>query len=860
MAFVEKLKIIIKEVTSIYAGLFKQLLNICNFIVLYTQYIYSRQSIKVLKKVDLYKRSLTKKIAKTKKSFKVIQKNIKSKSIKQIARWNKNYKKILANKVFTLNVPKLSLNTEKLRKISKQKLRQITKVPYLLLNILATFHKSIKSIKKIRFPKRKEGKVKNVKEKPKKELRIGFVIVSSLYSITLLILLLSGALFYFQIFYTLPNVNNIEVGTKRLTSFVYDRNGELLYKNYKDENRTLVSINDLPDHLKEAIISVEDDDFYSHFGVSPKGIIRAAYKNYKNQDVVQGGSTITQQLVKNTLLTSEKTFDRKVKEAVLSIIVDYKYPKNEILEMYLNTVSFGGTSYGVQEASQMYFQKDAKDLTLGESAMLAGLPTAPTDNSPYADFNQSKKRQELVLGLMVKNGYITIQEAQEALAQDLNIKYPVTQIRYPHFVFYVNDYINDKYGEYLFDYGGLKVYTSLDPEIQDLTQKVVTDEVSKLGRLRISNGASLVTKNKTGEVVAMVGSKDFYAKDIDGFVNLTNSLRQPGSSIKPFNYSLAIKNGMTASTIIQDTPVTYTTPGSKPYQPVNYDGKFRGPVTIRRALANSLNIPAVKVLERNGVQNFIAYAKLFGFNNWNRDYYGLSLALGAAEVTMLELNQGFSVFANDGMVVENNPILYIENSEGEIIEYNACVYDESDFKGKTILFRPIPCGKQVTDSENAFVIKSILTDFNARREAFGVSILNVPGTGVKTGTTNDLRDNWAVGFNNEYTVGAWVGNNDNTPMSFVASGITGASPIWANVIKQITNEENSIVLTTPENVIAVNICPLTGQLACNSCGGVTEYFVNGTQPKQYCSDDEIKEIRDRQENKNKDNNEKKEDE
>lgn len=725
------------------------------------------------------------------------------------------------------------------------------------LYFLGTYHfltkgarRLVKKINKFRVVKPKRAKSKKIKKViTKKGFRLWFIIKASVYFLFIFLTLLAGTLFYFQIIYSLPNPDNVVVDTKRLTSYVYDKNGELMYKNYKDANRTLVSVNDLPDNLKNAIISVEDDQFYYHYGISLKAIARASLANYRKQDVVQGGSTITQQLVKNTLLGSEKTFERKTKEAILSVLVDHKFSKNEILEMYLNTVSFGGTSYGVQEAAQMFFQKDAKDLTLAESALLAGLPTAPSDNSPYADIEQSKKRQELVLTSMVKNGYITNFEAREALKQELNIKYPITQIRYAHFVFYVQDYIKNKYGEYLFDNGGLRIYTSLDPEIQDMAQQVVTLEVEKIKGLRISNGSALITKNKTGEVSAMVGSKDFYSKDIDGFVNLTTSLRQPGSSIKPFNYSLGIQNGLTAGTVIQDTPVTYSTPGSPPYKPVNYDGKFRGPVTVRRALANSLNIPAVKTLEKNGVQNFINYAKLFGFNHWNRNYYGLSLALGAAEVTMLELNQGFSVFANDGALVKVNPILYITNNSGDIVEYNPCVYSEADFPGKQILTKPAECEQSIIAPSNAFIIKSILSDFNARREAFGVSILNVPGTGVKTGTTNDLKDNWAVGFNSEYTVGSWVGNNDSTPMSYVASGITGASPIWANIIKQITSDSNKLILNPPSDIYVANICPLTGQLACRSCGGITEFYITGTQPKVYCSDENIKTMQDKEKDK-----------
>ncbi|NCT55630.1 hypothetical protein GW755_02165 [bacterium] len=817
MALLNEIKIILKDVFDIYRGVINFILILVKYLGSYIKYSYYL----LVSQLYIYKKTLLKNTHKTfRNSYILVRTTIKKARSEKTVSLN-NYIKVLKSRCIKLN-------------------RFPTKL----------FKRRSKSLTLPKFKKSK--KIDRTKKEVVKTFRFWFVFRAKLYILFLFLIFLIASYFYFNIIYSLPNPNNVVVGTKRLTSYVYDKNGDLLYKNYKDTNRTLVSINDLPPYLIEAILSVEDDNFYSHHGISLTGILRAGYKNFENKDVVQGGSTITQQLVKNTLLTPEKTLERKIKEAVMSVMVDYKYPKNEILEMYLNTVSFGGTSYGVQEASQMYFNKDAKDLTLAESALLAGLPTAPTDNSPYADLTQSKSRQEEVLVLMVKNEYITNTQARDALNQKLNIQYPVTQIKYPHFVFYIEDYIRNKYGEYLFDNGGLRVYTSLDPEKQNIAQNVVTDEVAKISSLRISNGSALITNNKTGEVVAMVGSKNFYAKDIDGFVNLTTSLRQPGSSIKPFNYSLGIKNGMTAGTIILDTPVSYATPGSPVYKPVNYDGKFRGPVTLRRALANSLNIPSVKVLEKNGVNNFIDYARLFGFKHWDRDYYGLSLALGAAEVTMVELNQGFSVFANKGNLVPVNPILYITNSGGDIIEYNPCVYTEEDFKDKKILFKPGECGTNIIPESNAFIIKSILSDFNARKEAFGVSILNVFGTGVKTGTTNDLRDNWAIGFNDEYTVGAWVGNNDNTPMSYVASGITGASPIWANIIKQVTNEQNYLDLDPPGQVYKANICPITGQLSCHSCGGFVEYYVEGSQPKQHCSEDYINSLKENRNEEEKD--------
>lgn len=684
-----------------------------------------------------------------------------------------------------------------------------------------------------------------------KKIRVWFCIKNSILFSLFFFVAIFSTLIYYTIFFTMPDPNNIALFRPKLTTYIYDSQGQLLYKTYQDENRTLITLNDVPRDFINAIVSIEDDNFYQHMGISLPSMVRAAYANYKTGEIVQGGSTITQQLVKNTLLTNEQTLERKIKEAVLSVLIENKYTKNQILEMYLNTVSFGGTSYGIEEASLMYFGKNAKDLDLAESSMLAGLPAAPSEYTPYIDIEKTKQRQKTVLAQMLKNNFITVGQAQAASSEELEIKYPESIKEYPHFVNYVTSYLEQKYGHAAVNNGGLKVYTSLNPEIQDMAQQIVTNEVNNLARLRISNGSALVTKNKTGEVVAMIGSKDYRSSDIDGFVNVTTSLRQPGSSIKPFNYSLGLSNGMTAANIIKDEPVVYKTAGSPDYVPKNYDNKFRGNVTVRRALSNSLNIPAVKTLERNGVDNFIEYVKKFGIDTWNNDYYGLSLALGAAEVRMVDMNGAYGVFANNGDLIKINPILYIETSGGDILEYNSCIYTEDYFKGKTILNKPKPCREKVISSGNAFVIKSILTDFKARSEAFGTnSILNVPGTGSKTGTTNDLKDNWTFGFNEEYTVGTWVGNNDGTPMSYVASGITGASPIWAKIITNLTNENNRVDMASiPSDVVKVEICPTTGQLACNLCKGGTEYFIKGSEPKQQCSDSYIRSLRKKEEEK-----------
>ncbi|MBP7859846.1 hypothetical protein KA001_02735, partial [Patescibacteria group bacterium] len=419
---------------------------------------------------------------------------------------------------------------------------------------------------------------------------------------------------------------------------------------------------------------------------------------------------------------------------------------------------------------------------------------------------------------MYKNKYISKNVAQETYKKPINIFYKTSKKLYPHFIDFILEEATTRYGRNAVYNGGLRIFTSIDAQMQNFAQNIVTNEIASLKRYKVQNGASLVTKNKTGEILAMVGSKNYYDISIDGFVNLTTALRQPGSSIKPFNYSLAFNTWLSPTTILEDTPVTYSVKGSKPWSPKNYDNTYRGKVTASFALANSLNIPSVKVLNKNGIENFVEYVKKFGIDSWNNDYYGLSLALGAAEVQMTQMAGAYSTFANEGVFVPINPILYTLNNTGDVIDFNECIYSYLDFdKNNTNhSINKVKCGKEATSKENAYIIKSILSNNNLRSSAFGFnSVLNVAGTAVKTGTTNNLRDNWTFGFNNEYMVSSWVGNNDNTPMSSIASGITGASPIWAKIIKNVTKPSNYLDLTRiPSNMVKVEICAATNTLAC----------------------------------------------
>ena len=618
----------------------------------------------------------------------------------------------------------------------------------------------------------------------------------------------------------LPNPRLLETREIPQTTKIYDRGGKLLYKIFADENRTIVPLSEIPDSLKKATIAIEDKDFYKHRGFDILGIIRA-FRKTVFEGSLQGGSTITQQLVKSAFLSPERTITRKIKELYLAFRVEMAFSKDRILEIYLNQVPYGGTSWGVAAAAEQYFGKKVHDLTLAESAFLAGLPVAPSYFSPYGQNPQrAKDRQKLVLSRMVEEYYVTGEEADRAANEDLNIRPAASDIKAPHFVMYVREYLSQRYGEAVVSQGGLKVTTTLDLDIQEMAQKQVFDNVEKIKNLRVKNGAVLVTQPSTGEVLAMVGSKDFFDQTIDGNVNVTTALRQPGSSIKPINYATALyRRLITAATVLMDVPTTFSG-GPKPYKPVNYDGKFHGPVQVRFALANSYNIPAVKVLALNGVVEMIKMSREMGITSFeDESRYGFSLTLGGGEVRMTEMAGAFGIFANEGERVDLTSILKVEDAGGKVLE---------EFRQKS--------GKRVLPAEVAFLISSILSDNGARSAAFGPSsFLNIAGktVAVKTGTTDDKRDNWTIGYTPSYLVAAWVGNNDNTPMHpYLSSGITGAAPIWNGIMKALLKDKVDEKFKIPSGVIGTEICSLTGGKKVDGCPGRFEYFIAGTEPKE----------------------------
>lgn len=660
-----------------------------------------------------------------------------------------------------------------------------------------------------------------------------------LFSLTFLL-----TIFYFLIIKDLPSPSTLSTQTPKLTTQIFDRHGTLLYQIYTDENRQLIHLSDLPPYAIQAVISIEDKHFYEHQGVSLEGILRAFNRNL-NSSSLQGGSTITQQLIKNTLLTRERTLQRKIKELILAVHTELLYTKDQILEMYLNQVSFGGTAYGIQSAAKVYFNKDAHNLTLPEAALLAGLPQSPTRYSPFGlNPKLALARQREVLHRMQEDGHITKQQEQEAAATPITFSPPQTSILAPHFVMYVKDLLVKSYGEQLVHQGGLKVYTTLDLSLQQQAQNAVVNEVKKLKNLNVNNAAALITNPSTGEVLSMVGSINYFDTSSDGQVNLTTSLRQPGSSVKPINYALAFENGFTPSQTIEDSPITFSTPGSPPWTPKNYDNRFHGQVSLRTALASSYNIPAIKLLARNGVPQMALLAKNLGITTWDdQSRLGLSLTLGGVEVKMTDMATAYSAFANYGTPISLNPILKVTDQNDQQIPFTPCL-PQSEDSTISVHAQTTCLPQNPISTKTAYYINDVLSDPLARAPAFGLrSILNIPGNqvAVKTGTSNDLRDNWTIGYTPQYLVATWVGNNDNSPMSGVASGITGASPIWATLMTSLLKDQPAASFSLPSDLVKVPICPLTHTLTCQACSSLTrqEVFVKGTEPKINCSNESV---------------------
>jgi len=683
----------------------------------------------------------------------------------------------------------------------------------IIRGILTLIGTLIKRIKKISLAKIKIPKVKlRFRIFRFISLKLRYLFLGSFITLTIL--------FFHQSYIfvkSLPSPQNIGRVNYPLSTHIFDRNGRLLYEVYRDQNRTPIKIEELPNYVKHAAISIEDKDFYKHNGISLVNGILRAIKDSAIMGNLQGGSTITQQLIKSSLLSSERTLKRKIKEIILALWTEKLFTKDQILEMYLNQVPYGGSSYGIEEAAKTYFGKHAKDLTLSEAALLAGLPIAPTYYSPYVNPKLAISRRNEVLDLMKDNSYINENQLKKAKQEKVAIVPVETRISAPHFVFYAKSELESMFGIKQVEEGGFKVSTSLDLTIQNEAEKILREEIGKVAHLNVSNGAILVTRPSSGEILAMVGSVDYNAQP-NGAFNVTSAFRQPGSSIKPLMYSLALDKGYTTASIINDSPVTFNLGGGYTYKPVNYDGRFHGRVTLRLALANSYNVPAVKVLSTLGVDNFIQQGKKMGIRTWNDpSRYGLSLTLGGGEVMLVDMATSYGVLANQGYRVDSTPLVKVEDVSGNIVYVSRIAK------------------RKVLNEGIAFIISDILSDNFSRQLAFGSrSLLEIPGykVAVKTGTTDEKKDNLTIGYNPEFLVAVWVGNNDNSPMNrYLTSGVTGAAPIWNRMMSYLLNNygSGSTWYTKPENVV---------EKTCYF--GRVEYFLKGTETSVSCKEGLLK--------------------
>ena len=596
-----------------------------------------------------------------------------------------------------------------------------------------------------------------------------------------------------------------------------DKNGETFYSIGKAEHRPLVPLDSISSTMKNALIASEDKDFYQHGGFSATGIVRALYDNVTSGSIAGGGSTITQQLAKNTLLSEQKTIFRKYQELTISIAIEQRYSKDQILDMYLNSVFFGGTTFGIEEASKVYFNKAPKDLDLAQSAMLVGILPAPNTYSPtLGNPTYAKERQTTVLSRMVTNGYISEVQKQAALGEQLVYAPPqnTNDGEAPHFAQMVLKQLYDKYGEEQVIRSGYQVKTTLDLGLQRKLTANIDSHMAYIRRNGGTNASGVAIDPSSGEIRALVGSADWNNPDW-GKVNIATTARQPGSSFKPIYYTEALSEGViTPATILSDRPTDF----GGGYKPLDADRMFRGDVTARSAISQSLNIPSVQVMQRLGIDKAIDTAKRMGITTIDSNKnYGLSLALGSAEVPLMEMTNAYAAFANQGQ------------------QYSTSVIQQINNKYNNTIFKTEEKSKQVVSQQGAFLISNILSDYNARAPIFGSS-LTVPGrtAAVKTGTTDDERDAWTIGYTPQLAVGVWVGNNNNDPMLNGGSGMAG--PIWVNTMKQALQGVPNTPFAMPSGVIQKPICYGSGALASSSgYGTYNEYFLSSALPSATCS-------------------------
>lgn len=635
---------------------------------------------------------------------------------------------------------------------------------------------------------------------------------------------------------TVPDPGVISSRKVNESTKIYDKTGQsILYDIHGEEKRTIIAWEQVPQNIKDATLSSEDAEFYNHSGYDLKGILRAVYKDVSTLNASQGGSTITQQLIKLSLLGEEKTFSRKIKEVILSVRLEKEFTKDQIFWMYLNQIPYGSNAYGIEAASQTFFDKHARDLNLAEAALLASLPKAPSYYSPYGNhLDDLINRRNSNLKRMKTLGFINQTELDQALAEKPQFKKVQDAIIAPHFVIMVKEYLEKKYGEDMVENGGLQVTTTLDIELQQEAEDVVTKYgETNAKKYRANNAALTALDPSTGQILAMVGSRDYFDIANEGNFNVATALRQPGSSFKPIAYAEALKKGYTDSTILFDVKTEFNPAcnssgtqvvdhlNQKCYNPDNYDGRFRGPVTMRQALAGSLNVPSVEVLYLAGIEDTIDLANSLGITSLqDRSRYGLSLVLGGGEVKLIDMVSVFGVFANDGIKNDTSFILKVASGDGRVLEENK--NNQS----------------RILDAQVTRTLSDMLSDNNARTAVFGANsplAFNGKQIAAKTGTTQQNRDAWVLGYTPSVVVGVWVGNNNNTPMTAAGAGISAAGPLWHEFMDFATRNTAGERFISPDPEVVDKIM-LNGQYDSSQPHNIL-YYVDRSNPRgDYPSD------------------------
>ena len=623
------------------------------------------------------------------------------------------------------------------------------------------------------------------------------------------------------------------------STFIYDRNGEQLYEIFDPNGgrRTIVPISEIPQHLIAATVATEDANFYENPGFDLKAMFRALWQNYRGQGVYSGASTITQQLIRNALFDPAERFDRsigrKVKEIVLAYRLSQLYSKDQILERYLNEINYGNLAYGIEAASHTYFDKTVKGLNLAEASFLAGLPQSPNDYNPFLNFRAAKERQAEVLGLMIRQGYISESIAEGALKQELKLGQARSDILAPHFIMYVREMLERKYGRNRLFHAGFRVYTTLDMRVQRAAEAAAKEHVAKIKEFNANNAAVLAINPNSGEIIAMVGSVDFWDKSISGQVNMTTAQRQPGSTLKPFTYAAAFARGTTSpGSIVLDEPTQFRGAAGEPYIPRNPNGQFHGPITIRYALANSLNIPALKTLNEVGISTMVNLAKRMGITTLNdTQRYGLTVTLGGGEARMIDLVYAYTPFANGGLQI-GEPVVEPKVNQREFEP--ASILKIVDAEGRVLEEYSPRLGKRIISPQVAWMVTDILADDDARSDTYGRNSplqINRPAA-AKTGTTDNNEDSWTIGYTPDLVVGVWVGNASNQPMR-VIGGLAGAGAIWNGTMQRSLKDVAPRPFARPSGLVQVAFDPRTGMRPGNGIASKSDWFLESNVPTQW---------------------------